>query len=344
VSARRQPVPPAPLSGPPPQPPVGDADISDIGILVRVLDAGGLAPAARALGVPTSTLSRAIGRLEESLGVRLLHRTPRGVAATPEGERLHAEAAPAVRALVDATRHVVEAGKTPRGRLRVTAPNDLGISFVAGAAVTFTARYPEVSVELELTGRAVDLVGEGFDIAVRAGVLPDSALVSRRIGDLEEQMFASPAYLERRGPPATLADLAAHDAVLFRPRNGEAVWSLSGPEGEIAVRVRGRVGGDDYGFVRAAVLSGGGVALLPRIVCGDDLFGGRLVRVLPQYQQRQSGLFLVHTYARHVPAKIAAFRDHLVETYGRTCGEAVKRLDGAAAAATRGSARRRAGS
>jgi DNA-binding transcriptional LysR family regulator len=302
-----------------PVPPNGAADISDVAVLVRVLDAGGLAPAARALGGPTSTLSRAIGRLEEGLGVRLLHRTPRGVAATPEGERLHAEAAPAVRALVDATKNVVEAGKTPRGRLRVTAPNDLGISFLAAAAVSFTAKYPEVALELELTGRAVDLVGEGFDIALRAGRLPDSALVSRRVGDLQEQLFAAPGYLERRGVPQTLADLARHETVLFRPRHGEAVWSMTGPEGPVEVPVRGRVGGDDYGFVRAAVLAGGGVALMPTIICVGDVHDGRLVPVLPRYEQKVWGLFLVHGYARHVPAKIAAFRDHIVAEFSRQC-------------------------
>ncbi len=143
---------------------------------------------------------------------------------------------------------------------------------------------------------------------------------------------------------AYITELAGQEAVLSRPGNDEAGWSLNGPEGEVAARERGRIAGDDLGFVRAAALTGGGVALLPRIVCGDDLFEGRLVRVLPQYEQRQSGLFLVHTYARHVPAKIAAFRDHLVEVYGRTCGEAAKGLGGEPPAATRGSARRRAGS
>src|SRR5262245_65017314 len=135
-------------------------------MLVRAIDAGGLAPAARALGVPTSTVSRGIGRLESQLGVRLLHRTARGVAPTSEGGRLYSEATPALRALVDATRNVSESTKTPRGRLRVTAPNDLGSGFVAEAVVSFAAKYPEVSVELALTVRTVDLVAEGFDVAI----------------------------------------------------------------------------------------------------------------------------------------------------------------------------------
>jgi DNA-binding transcriptional LysR family regulator len=158
-------------------------------------------------------------------------------------------------------------------------------------------------------------------VAVRAGRLADSALVSRRVGDLQEQLFAAPAYVARRGAPRSLAEVANHDCVLFRPRNGEEVWSMTGPEGDVATRVCGRLAGDDYGFVRAAVVAGGGVALLPRIICVEDVAEGRLVRLLPAYEQRLSGLYLVHTYARHVPAKIAAFRDHIVEEYARQCVE-----------------------
>jgi DNA-binding transcriptional LysR family regulator len=240
------------------------------------------------------------------------------VRPTSEGRAFYASVAPAVASLESAARWLEKADGAPRGRLRVTAPNDLGATFLAGLAVEFTSRYPEVSVDFELTGRTVNLVEEGFDMALRAsGRLVDSSLVAKKAGTLETQVFAAPSYIARHGLPESLADLRDHVCVLFRGSDGRAEWRLDGPSGPVELEVRGAVGADDYSFVRSATLAGAGLALMPRIICMQDLEAGRLVRVLPDYELRGAHLFVVHPAGRHVPSKVTAFRDLIVEHFTR---------------------------
>jgi DNA-binding transcriptional LysR family regulator len=292
-----------------------ELDLNDVAVFVRVVEHAGFAKAARELGVPTSTLSRAVARLESATGTLLVQRNTRSVTPTSEGQAFYTEVKPAVLTLQHAARGVDGNEREVRGRLRVSAPNDIGSTFVAGLVTTFTERYPNVEVNVELSSRKVNLVQEGFDVALRAsGKLSDSSLVARKAGDLEAELYASPGYLSGRGAPATLAALSEHRCVLFRPDAGEAVWALDGPEGVVEQRVRGRIGGDDFLFVRAATLSGAGVAMLPRIIAADDVHAGRLVRVLPQYTQRGSALYVVYAAARVLPAKISAFRDFVLQT------------------------------
>jgi DNA-binding transcriptional LysR family regulator len=298
---------------------MAELDLNDLAVFVRVVEHGGFAKAARELRVPTSTVSRTVARLEESVGARLLQRTTRNVQQTAEGRALFESVAPALASLVHAARNVEGADPEPRGRLRITAPNDLGTTFVADVVAAFTAKYPNVEVECELTSRLVNLVQEGFDLAIRAGRLVDSALVVRRVGELEAQMFASPAYVERHGLPESLAALADHPCVLFRPREGAATWRLQrGAAGEpVDVVVHGRIGCDDFSFVRAAVLAGAGIGLFGLVLGQKDVEEGRLVRVLPQYAMRGTSLHIVYPSARHVPSRVTAFRDFVVAAFAK---------------------------
>jgi DNA-binding transcriptional LysR family regulator len=290
-----------------------ELDLNDVAVFVRVVEHAGFARAARELGVPTSTTSRAVARLESTTGTRLVHRNTRSVTPTSEGQAFYSEVKAAVLTLQQAARGVDGNEREVRGRLRISAPNDIGSTFVAGLVTAFTERYPHVEVNVELSMRKVNLVQEGFDVALRAtGKLSDSSLVARKAGDLEAELYASPGYLGSWGVPTTLAALTSHRCVLFRPEDGEAVWALDGPDGVVEQRVRGRIGGDDFLFVRAAALSGAGVALLPRIIAADDLNAGRLVRVLPLYTLRGSALYVVYAAARVLPAKTAAFRDFVL--------------------------------
>jgi len=292
-------------------------DLNDVAAFVRVVERSGFAKAARELGVPTSTLSRAVARLEAATGTRLVYRNTRAVTPTSEGQAFYAEVAPAMLTLQQAARAVDGNEREVRGRLRVSAPNDLGSTFVAGLVAGFTARYPLVDVNVELSMRQVNLVREGFDLALRASEkLNDSSLVARKAGDLEAALYASPGYLSAWGAPTELDDLDAHRCVLFRPDNGEAIWTLHGPEGVVERRVRGRIGGDDHSFVRGAALAGAGVALLPHLIAADDVASGRLVHVLPQYAMRGAALYVVYAAARVLPAKISAFRDFALQSCG----------------------------
>ncbi|HVG85342.1 MAG TPA: LysR family transcriptional regulator [Polyangiaceae bacterium] len=288
------------------------ADLNDIALFVKVIDKGGFAKAAREVHLPTSTVSRAVARLEETMGARLIHRTTRSVSATEEGRTLYERSARPLLELEAAARAGELGRGQPKGTLRLTAPNDLGTAFLADAIVEFTARYPAVSVDMVLSNRTVNLVEEGFDLAVRAGSAPSaSSAIARKITSLESELFAAPGYVERHGVPSKLADLAKHSLVLFRPRDGVSQWKLWGPDGAQTVEARGRIGCDDFNFVRSAVLAGGGVALLPRIIVAQDLAAGRLVRVLPRYESRGAALYLLYPSARQLPARVSAFRDFL---------------------------------
>jgi DNA-binding transcriptional LysR family regulator len=228
---------------------------------------------------------------------------------------LYAEVLPHVEALRAATSVLSSENEVPRGQLRITAPNDLGTLLLAEIVARFVQRYPEVSVDVVLTSQTVDLVAEGIDLAVRAGVLRDSSLVAKKVADAELQLYASPTYLAQRGTPRVLADLATHDTVLFRAKNGRARWTLECKSERASVDVRGSLAADDFAFLLAATVGGAGIALLPRFTAEADLRAGKLVRVLATHAARSAGaIYVVHASSKHVPRKVAAFRDFLVES------------------------------
>src|SRR5262249_20974856 len=154
--------------------------------------------------------------------------------------------------------------------------------------------------DFTVTNKHENLVGGGFDVAVRATAnLADSSLVARKLGDLEHRLYASPRYLQKHGAPATVRDLEDHHLVVFRAKDLARTWALRGPGGEASVAVRGRIGGDDFTFVRAMVVSGGGIGLLPHVNCATDEVSGRLVRVLPDYHARGASLYVVYPSAKN---------------------------------------------
>jgi DNA-binding transcriptional LysR family regulator len=289
--------------------------LDDLGIFVRVVEHKSMSAAARRLGVPKSTISRAVARLEDGLKVRLLQRTTRALAPTEPGAALYAEVLPHVEALRSATAVVTAESETPRGVIRVTAPNDLAAMLLPDIVARFVKRYPEVEVELVLTARTVDLIAENIDLAIRAGILRDSTLVAKKLRDAEAQVYASPTYLATRGTPKTPADVESHDCVPFRAQNGRARWTLESKTEKVVVSARGRVSADDFAFVLGAAIAGAGLALLPRFLATPALADGRLVRVLPAYAQKVGAMYAVHASTRHVPRKVAVFRDFLVESF-----------------------------
>jgi DNA-binding transcriptional LysR family regulator len=295
---------------------MAELNLDDLGVFVRVVDRGGFAGAARDAGVPTSTVSRAIGRLEAGTGVRLLHRTTRSMRPTSEGRELYASVAPAMATLRGAARSLEPVTRKPKGRLRVTAPNDLAATFLAPVIAAFMERHPLVQLDVALSNRHTNLVAEGFDVAVRAADrLGDSSLIARKLGELELHLYASPRYLERYGAPASPDDLAFHRCVVFRAKELARTWALSGAGGDASVPVRGRVGGDDFTFVRAMVLAGGGIGLLPNLNSAADEASGRIVRVLPELGMRGASLYVVYPSAQSVPARVTAFRDFVIEAF-----------------------------
>jgi len=297
-----------------------DLDLNDVAAFVRVVENAGFAKAARELGVPTSTISRAVARLEENVGVRLLHRTTRNLSVTSEGHAFHDRVAPLVASLRAATHSLENSGKEPEGLLRVTAPNDLGSAFLSDEIVRFAERYPLLRVEVLLTNRKLNLVSEGIDVAVRAGKLESSSLVARKIGTMSVELYASPNYAERARLPGTLAELARHKIIAWGARDGKVSWELEGPRGKETAELQVRIACDDFGFVRAATVAGGGIGLMPRMLATSDVASGRLLRVLPEYGQTGAALHLIYASARQLPTKVTAFRDFLT----KNCTQALR--------------------
>jgi DNA-binding transcriptional LysR family regulator len=288
-------------------------DLNHVAVFARVVETGSFTAAATALGLPKSSVSRSVSRLELELGVRLLQRTTRTVHLTDAGHAYHERVSRALSGLDEAQAAVSEMQATPSGMVRVTAPVDIGVSMLSGLVARFVRKNPNIHVELLLTGRLLNLVEEGVDLAVRAGKLDDSSLVARKVGTLESRLLAAPTYLRRRGTPKTVPALAGHDCILFRGRRGRAAWELTGPKGAERVEVAGSVSADDFGFVRQMLLAGSGIGLVPWTTCAQDIERDRLVRILPDYAAPGGALHVVYPSARFVPQRVALLRDFLVE-------------------------------
>jgi DNA-binding transcriptional LysR family regulator len=284
-------------------------------VFAQVVAEGSFTAAARALELPKSTVSRRVSRLEEALGVQLLRRTTRKLSLTDAGRAFHTCAQRAVEALESAERAATALLDEPRGRLRVTAPVELGTR-TFGVVLGFCEAHPQVQLELELSNRFVNLVEEGFDVALRGGRPPEGALTGRSLGAVEIHLVASPAYLARRGAPKRTRDLEAHDAVVFPSWVHGGAWVLQGPRGEVRAAPRGRLTVNNLEAARLAARAGLGIALLPDSYCTDDVAGGSLVRVLPRLHMRTEGLWVVYSRTRFPSAKVRAFVDHVVAELG----------------------------
>ncbi|MFE8603788.1 LysR family transcriptional regulator [Archangium violaceum] len=279
-------------------------DLNLLGLFIAVAETGSFSEAARRLGLPKSSVSRGVASLEASVGAQLLHRTTRHVSLSTAGTALYERAAPLLASLKEAVGTLPEREEAPSGELRLTAPHDMGATFLPEVVARFTARYPSVRVDCRLTNRNVDLVAEGFDLALRASgaKLADSSLMVRRLGALDVQLFASPTYLARRGTPRSPEELAQHELVVFR-----------GLKYLRELEKHARVLGDDMLFLREAAKAGAGIAVLPTFLAQADVTSGQLVRVLPRYAQPSTSLVMLYPRTQHVPRKVSAFRDFLLE-------------------------------
>lgn len=288
-------------------------DLNLIRAFCAVHETGSFSLAAQRLGVPRSTVSRAVAALEEALDLSLFHRTTRTVTTTAAGRQLFDRAAPSLAALESSISDLPEREESPSGLLRITSTGDLGSVVLAEAATRFTTRYPGTQVELHLTATVVDLVRDGFDMALRvssAGSLRDSALIARKVGSVCFQLYAAPSYLARRGVPRAPEELGEHDWVSFR---GAGPMTLSAEKARFRVAAPTRVSCDDMFCAREVLRCGGGIGALPSFVADGDVAAGTLARVLPRWTAATGSVFVVHVGRRHVPRKVTAFRELLLE-------------------------------
>jgi len=296
--------------------PSPEVDLNRVAVFLRVVQAQSFTAAALALGLPKSSVSRSVARLEESLGVQLLQRTTRALQLTEAGRVYFDEASRALSALEQAHATLSQVDARPQGAVRITAPVDIGARVLAPLAARFARRTPGITLEFVLTSKVVNLVDDGVDLAVRAGTLRDSSLISRRVSGHDPWLLASPAYLDARGAPGSVQELAGHDCVLFRPRRGRQEWVLSGPDGVQRFEAHGPMAADDFMFLREAVLAGAGIGLLPALLCEQDVARGRLVRLLSPYIGPSASLQVVWPASRHVPRRVVLVREWLVKALG----------------------------
>jgi DNA-binding transcriptional LysR family regulator len=295
-------------------------DYNRVSLFVRVVKHGSFTAAAREAGLPKSSVSRSVLRLEEELRVRLLQRTTRKLVLTELGQAFYESVAGAMGTLDDAERTAQERGREVRGTVRLTAPPDLEL---AHALAEFNVKYPLIRVEVVLTPRRVDLVAEGFDLALRAGRLDDSSLVAHRIGDTDLIFVAAPGYLKKKGRPRKLSDLSSHRFALYQGLAQHRLLSFAGPDGEEAsIEMEGTLMGDDLRFCRDLAEAAAGIALLPLPIVVSAIEAGRLELVLPGWKLAgSSALFLLLPSAKYVPRRVAALRDFLVEWLRREMNE-----------------------
>jgi DNA-binding transcriptional LysR family regulator len=300
-------------------------DLNRVAVFARVVDEGSFTKAALALGLPKSSVSRSVSLLESELGTRLLQRSSRKLTVTEAGAAYYAQVAGALNAIDTASAVAAEEQSVPRGLVRITAPYGSGNDVFMPILARIVEHMPTISLEVSLTNRHVDLAEEGFDLAIRAGAIQNESLIARKVAEIRPGLFASRDYLKRHGAPAVIADLAAHDCVFFRGERGRTTWTLHSGERVERVEVSGRLGVDDMGAVRNAMLLGVGVALLPPFACAREVSEGAVVRVLPDWVGPTSQLSLVYPSARLVPQRVVLVRDYLLGELARipwTCSEA----------------------
>lgn len=286
--------------------------LDELKVLIAILDGGSLAAAAKRLHRSPASVTRALAALEERVGVRLVERSTHSLAPTQAGQRLAEHARLLLGEYGAALGDATDNHDAPlRGLLRVTAPTVFGRRHVTPVVAAFLEVHPEIRVDLVLTDRNVDLIEEGFGVAIRIGRLAESRLVARRIGEVRRVLIASPVYLARRGKPRRPSDLDRHDIVICSVLSLPAEWRFkSGSGREQIVRLTPRLMHSDVEGMLVAVRSGTGIGRCLSYQVFDELASGTLVRILPTFEPPAFPVQLVVTTARHMPRSVRAFIDH----------------------------------
>jgi DNA-binding transcriptional LysR family regulator len=289
-------------------------DIHDLMIFAKVVATGSMSAAGRAMGLSPAVVSKRIRRLEEGLGTLLLQRTTRQIALTEAGQGFHERIVQILTQIEEAEAFVSRRSAQAQGTLKISAPTTFGRLHVAPYLGAFLEKNRGLTINLVLSDEFVDVVGEGFDLAIRIGALADSSLVVRRLAPNHRFLCAAPAYLERHGTPQRLSDLDAHVCLAAAHQDP---WRLEGPNGEVAVHASAAVQTNSSEVVRELCLSGVGIALRSTWDVGPELSSGRLKVVLPEFRgSRHVAVHAVYPSRRFLPAKVRLFIDYLAGLYG----------------------------
>ncbi|AZD22961.1 LysR family transcriptional regulator [Pseudomonas chlororaphis] len=288
-------------------------NFNDVLVFIRVVEAGSFAAAARLLGMPNPTVSRRVAALEREVGTRLLQRTTRSLHMTDAGRLYYEQSSRALQMIEEANLKLAESRSEPSGTLRVTASHGFAAQLLTGATLEFLSRHPKTRIELLLTDERINLIENYVDLAFRAGPLPDSTLIARKLAPLYRLICASPRYLDSRGTPETPADLAQHDCVIAGKSASSTEWVLAGPEGTETVEVSGRFAANEVQTVIAATIAGNGIAQVPHRTAEKLIANGQLRRLLDTYTTPPDGFYAVYPSSRHLSPLVRMFIEHVIE-------------------------------
>ena len=285
-------------------------------VFAEVVEAESFSGAARALGISKSAVSKQIGRLEDRLGVRLLNRTTRRLSLTEAGAGYYEASRRVLDEALAAETAVSSLAAAPRGLLKLNAPMSFGFLHLARAIPAFHARHPQIVVDAAMNDRFVDLVEEGYDLAIRISELRDSSLIARRLAPSRTLLCASPDYLARRGEPRQPQDLKDHDCLIYSAIDLPQEWRFAGPNGPVRVKVKGPFQANNGDALCSAAMAGMGIVRLPTFIAGEHLVAGRLVPVMCGFPAGEQGIYAVYPHSRNLSAKVRAFVDFLAERFG----------------------------
>lgn len=288
--------------------------LTDIVVFVRVVDDGSFTRAAERLKLSRSVVSKYVTRLEGRLGARLLNRTTRRLSLTEAGRIFYQRSRRGLQDIEEAEAEVSRLQEKPRGVLRINSPMSFGILHIAPALPEFLAQHPEVSVEMNLDDRVVDVIEEGFDVSIRIAEMPDSSLIARRLAPCRHVIVAAPAYLEKHGTPRTPEDLRDHNIISFSYQTSVYDWHFISPDNkQVSVPVSGSMQANNSLALREALLRGVGITRTPTFVVGKDVQDGRLLPILGNYRTLEVSIYLVYPQRRHLSPKVRAFVDFMAD-------------------------------
>jgi DNA-binding transcriptional LysR family regulator len=285
-------------------------EIEDLQTFVKVADAGGISPAARRLGLSKSIVSRRLLRLEAELGVQLLARTTRGAALTEAGAMFRHHAAK-ISAEIETARETIVPNGDLRGRLRIAMPLSFGPTHFSPMLAELARRHPQLSIHTVYSDRLVDLVAEGFDCAIRVGILRDSNLIAKRIGPIYGKLVASPGYIKVHGSPETPGDVAAHEALM----QGTESWRFMDGDTIVTVQPQGRFKADNGNALAVAAAAGLGIAWLPDCITHEYVATGALVPIMTRHPPPPAGAYVVRPPGQHPERKIRVLTELLIEMF-----------------------------
>ncbi|HSV35771.1 MAG TPA: LysR family transcriptional regulator [Ramlibacter sp.] len=280
-------------------------------VFAGVLDAGSFVAAAQALGMSKAAVSRYVSDLEQRLGVRLMQRTTRKLSLTQEGEVFLARAREILASVEASEAELSTRTDSASGLLKISVPVSFGIQHLAPLWGEFLDAHPRVSLDVQLADRVIDLVDEGFDLAVRIARLPDSSLISRKLASTRLVLCASPSYLERRGAPRHPQDLTQHELIGYSLMAVGDQWQFTGPEGPMTIKVKPRLWTNNGDTCVAAAARGTGIQLQPTFLVARELAAGRLVELLPEYRSMELGIYAVYPTRKFVLPKVRALLEFL---------------------------------